>query len=127
MEVHGGASLEETVIPIIELSLKPEEMSVYIVNTVIEFHNKEVVSVVVHSNIALQSPKLIVRGLSNTSVSYECDCTDYIDAMHYRFDIPEIKRSGSYVADLYDGDQNIQQNMRFETKKAIGKTNDLFS
>lgn len=127
VEVHGGASLEETVIPIIELSLKPEEMSVYIVNTVIEFHNKEVVSVVVHSNIALQSPKLIVRGLSNTSVSYECDCTDYIDAMHYRFDIPEIKRSGSYVADLYDDDQNIQQNMRFETKKAIGKTNDLFS
>lgn len=126
VEVHGGASLEETVVPIIEITLKPESIDIYIVNKVIEFHNKEIVAVIIHSNVTIQSPKLIVRNISNKSTSYECNCTDFIDTSNYRFNISEIKRTGKFTADLYDGDKLIQQNMTFETKKAVGKTNDLF-
>ena len=127
VEVHGGATLEETVVPIIELTLKPEKTDIYFVSKYIEFHNKEIVSVVVHSNLMIAAPKLIIKGITNPAFSCECSCSGNVDTKHYKFDIPEIKRSGKFTADLYDGDSLIQQDMTFETKKAVGTAKDFFS
>ncbi|MBD5142974.1 MAG: BREX-4 system phosphatase PglZ [Ruminococcus sp.] len=126
VEVHGGATLEETVIPIIEITLKPKELDIHIINAnkPIEFHNKEIVSIIISSNIIIHSPKLIIKGL-NTSFSCECDCCSVIDETHYKFKIPGIKRSGKFTADFYDGDKLVQKEMRFETKKAVGTTREL--
>ena len=128
VEVHGGATLEETVVPIIEITLKPKDLDVHIVGAdkPIQFHNKEVVSIIVYSNIIVSKPKLIVKGVSNTSFSCECDCQSFINNSHYKFELPEIKRSGKFTADLYDGGKLIQQGMTFETKKAVGTTRNLF-
>ena len=127
VEVHGGATLEETVVPIIELTLKPEKTDIYFVSQYIEFHNKEIVSVVVHSNLMITAPKLIIKGVTNPAFLCECICGGNVDNKHYKFDIPEIKRSGKFIADLYDGDTLIQQDMPFETKKAVGTAKDFFS
>lgn len=127
VEVHGGATLEETVVPIIELTLKPEKTDIYFVSQYIEFHNKEIVSVVVHSNLMIAAPKLIIKGITNPAFLCECSCSGNVDNKHYKFDIPEIKRSGKFSADLYDGDTLIQQDMPFETKKAVGTAKDFFS
>ena len=113
VEVHGGATLEETVVPIVELTLKPEKTDIYLVSKYIEFHNKEIVSVVVHSNLMIAAPKLIVKGITNPSFLCECSCSSNVDTKHYKFDIPEIKRSGKFTADLYDVDSLIQQDMPF--------------
>lgn len=128
VEVHGGATLEETVVPIIEITLKPKDLDVHIVGAdkPIQFHNKEVVTIIVYSNIIVSKPKLIVKGVSNTSFSCECNCQSLINNSHYKFELPEIKRSGKFTADLYDGGKPIQQGMTFETKKAVGTTRDLF-
>lgn len=127
VEVHGGATLEETVVPIIELTLKSEKTDIYFVSQYIEFHNKEIVSVVVHSNLMITAPKLIIKGVTKPSFLSECNCSGNVDKKHYKFDIPEIKRSGKFTADLYDGDTLIQQDMPFETKKAVGTAKDFFS
>lgn len=127
VEVHGGATLEETVVPIIELTLKPEKTNIYFVSQYIEFHNKEIVSVVVHSNLMITAPKLIIKGVTKPAFLSECYCSGNVDNKHYKFDIPEIKRSGKFTADLYDGDTLIQQDMPFETKKAVGTAKDFFS
>lgn len=127
VEVHGGASLEETVVPIIEITQKPTDLEVYIFNAdkPISFHNKETISVIVYSNVTVQKPKLVVRGVSNRSFSCECDRSGLINNSHYKFEIPEIRRSGVFVADLYDGERPVKQGMIFETKKAVGTTRDL--
>jgi len=126
VEVHGGATLEETVVPVIELTLKPEKTDIYFVSKYIEFHNKEIVSVVVYSNLMITVPKLIVKGITNPAFSCECSFSGNVDTKHYKFDIPEIKRSGKFSADLYDGDLLIRQDMPFETKKAVGTAKDFF-
>lgn len=128
VEVHGGATLEETVVPIIEITLKPKDLDIHIVGAdkPIKFHNKEIVSMIVYSNIIVGAPKLIVKGISNSTFSCECDCRSFINNSHYKFELPEIKRSGKFTADLYDGGKLIQQGMVFETKKAVGTTRDLF-
>lgn len=127
VEVHGGASLEETVVPIIEITQKPKNLDVHIVDAdkPIVFHNKDIISVIVYSNITIQKPKLIVNGVSNHSFYCECDCSGFINNSHYKFEIPEIKRSGKFAADLYDGEKPVQQGMIFETKKAVGTAKDL--
>lgn len=122
VEVHGGASLEETVVPIIEVSLKPEKSEIYFVNDYIEFHNKDVVSVTVYSNIVISEPKIIIRQFDGKIYS----CGGSVDGKHYKFEIPDIKRSGKYTAALYDGSKLLMQNMIFEVKKAISTTKDFF-
>ncbi|WP_337402369.1 hypothetical protein [Porcipelethomonas sp.] len=128
VEVHGGATLEETVVPIIEITQKPKDLDIHIVDAdkPILFHNKEVVSIIIYSNIIIHNPKLVVNGISNTSFSCECNCSNVINNSHYKFEIPEIKRSGKFNANLYDGDKLVQHGMIFETKKAVGTTRDLF-
>lgn len=123
VEVHGGASLEETVVPIIEITKKPEKLVVYIVNDFIEFHNKEIVAVTIFSNIHIEHPRIIINELDNTP--YECKGS--VDGKHYKFEIPEIKRSGTYTVDLFDGDKPIMTGMSFKAKKATSTTRDLFS
>lgn len=127
VEVHGGATLEETVIPVIEITSKPKNLDIHIIgeDKPIKFHNKEAVHVTVFSNMIIHLPKLVIKGLSNTSFSCECNCNNVIDDMHYKFEIPEIKRSGKFTADLYDGDKPVQKGMTFETKKSVGTTIDL--
>lgn len=128
VEVHGGATLEETVVPIIEITQKPKNLDIHIVGAdkPILFHNKEVVSIIIYSNITVHAPKLVVKGVSNNSFSCECSCSSFINNSHYKFEIPEIKRSSKFVANLYDEEKLIQQGMIFETKKAVGTTRDLF-
>ncbi len=128
VEVHGGATLEETVVPIIEITQKPKDLDIHIIDAdkPILFHNKEVVSIIIYSNIIIHTPKLVVKGVSNTSFSCECDCNNVINNSHYKFEIPEIKRSGKFTAYFYDGDKLINHGIIFETKKAVGTTRDLF-
>lgn len=121
VEVHGGASLEEVLVPIIEISQKPEETEIYIVNKYIEFHNKDIVTITIYSNIQISEPKLIVQEIANNV--YE---GKPIDNTHTKFEIPEIKRSGKFTVDLFDGDNLVISNLEFETKKAISKSKDYF-
>lgn len=126
VEVHGGASLEEVVVPIIELIKMPEKITVYITNLnekeEIAFHNKETVSVNIFSNIHLEQPRLVVREMNENQ--YEGSVTP--DGKNYRFDIPEIKRTGSYTADLYDGDKLKFKGLLFKARKLTVTQKDLF-
>lgn len=122
VEVHGGATLEETVIPIIEITRIPEKSEIYFVNDYIEFHNKEIVAITVFSNIHISAPRILIGQIAETP--YECQSS--IDGKHYKFEIPDIKRSGTYSADLYDGEKLLLKGMTFKTKKATSTTRDFF-
>lgn len=122
VEVHGGASLEETVIPVIEITRMPEKQNVYITNDFIEFHNKELVSIIIFSSEILKSPHIIVKEIGDQL--YEC--VTPITGKNYKFEIPEIKRSGSYTVDLFDGDKPIVKDLSFKTKKATSTTKEFF-
>lgn len=122
VEVHGGASLEETVVPIIEITRMPEKQNVYITNDFIEFHNKELVSIIIFSSEMLKFPRIIVKELGDQL--YEC--VKPIIGRNYKFEIPEIKRSGSYTVDLFDGDKPIVKGLAFKTKKATITAKEFF-
>ena len=122
VEVHGGATLEEMVVPIIEIMKVPEGIKFYFVRDYIEFHNKEIVSPIVYSDINISSPKLYIKQLGDEP--YEG--VEIPGGRNYKFEIPEIKRSGTFTADLYDGDKLLCENMELRVKKAVGTTKNYF-
>lgn len=114
VEVHGGASLEEVLVPVIVLSRKPEDVQICFVDSEIQLHGKEVAAITVFSNIPLQHPRLLVNGHFYKGVFVG-------DHKHARFEMPELKRSRNHTADVYDGDKPLKLGLSFRVQKQMGK------
>ena len=103
VEVHGGAALEEVVVPVITLKLKKQsDITIRVLNwdnlqadkkagTIIQLY----ISDVEHTNHI----SVVING-----VKYLAECED---STHYRVVLHDIKRSKTCSADLYDGDDLI--------------------
>lgn len=119
VEVHGGASLEEIVVPVITLTLK-NQTEIFIVVT-----NKD--------NIVLDktngtSIELYVSEPINGQLSIACNgeksVAEKIDSAHYTVKL-DVKRAKEYAAEVYDGEDLIG-NIKFTVKGRTGSTNSDF-
>ena len=111
LEVHGGASLEEMVVPVLVLTLRPEMVEIQFTNHgMIKLKGREPASIVVFSNIPLREPKLMVNGKL-----YQGQLEG--DNRHARFIMPEFKRTKDYTADFYDGEKKLAEGMVFHVRK----------
>ena len=103
VEVHGGASLEEVVVPIITLSLKTSgKIDIRLLNKdaiYSDVKNGVSIEVYISDVINKQNVRIIVK-----DVQYTATCKD---STHFAFNLTNIKRSGTYNAELYDGDSLI--------------------
>lgn len=112
VEVHGGASLEEVIVPVITLSLNDSSLIVSVVDEdKIKADFKKGISITLYVN----------KTVRNTlSLSYENKrySTKQIDDNHYKVNIPDIRRAGTYPADIYLGD-DLAGHIEI---KAVGKS-----
>lgn len=118
VEVHGGASLEEVVVPIITLAKRPDNIELCFVNPVIALKPRVTPELVLYSNIPLSKPRLLIEG-----DFYDGEFV--ADKKHARFEIPKIKRKGNYSADVYDGEKNMSVKLEFKAQKQTREV-DLF-
>ena len=116
VETHGGASLEETVVPVIILTLKPKEQQLFFVETIITCSPMNGSCIRMFANPPLQKPRMVVA-----SQSYEGRFDG--DRHNVIFEMPDIRRKGHHDAEIYDGGVKISV-LTFETKRQTG-TNDL--
>ena len=116
VETHGGASLEETVVPVIILTLKPKEQQVFFVETVVPCSPKDGSSIRMFANPPLKKPRMVVGGQSYDG-KFDGDKHNVI------FEMPDIRRKGQHEADIYDGGIKVTV-LKFETKRQTG-TNQL--
>lgn len=110
VEVHGGATLEETLVPIIVLSKKPENLELCFVNPIIALRPRVIPTLTLYSNMPMQSPQLFVDG---TFYSGEF----VVDKKHVRFELPKIKRKGVYHVDIYDSGKKLPASLEFRAEK----------
>lgn len=110
VEVHGGATLEEVVVPIIVLSKKSSDIDICFIDPVIILKGKEPASIVVYANIPLVAPKLVVNEKVYDGVFCE-------DNKHVKFTMPEIKRTKDMNADFYDGEKKLATGMEFHVQR----------
>lgn len=120
VEVHGGASLEEVVVPIIEIRKAGDKPKCQIDDA----YRAVVASYKTDAKIRL----FIAKELNNVKVSLN---GNYYDAspsgQKYYYDVvmPGV-RKGKYSIDVYDGNTLIAQGLTFEVKSAGASENKFF-
>jgi hypothetical protein len=117
VEVHGGASLEEVVVPIIELSLKDGSVTVKLVDEVVTVDYRTGTEIKLFFNALVQDVSVVLNGKSYSA--------SRIDANHYSVKLPDTKRADEYSADVYAGD-NLIGKILFKAQGKSGKVNDAF-
>ena len=114
VEVHGGATLEEVVVPILILSKKPDNIELCFVKRIVELKGREPATITLYSNIPLTKPTMIVE-IGGRELSYEGE--PVADQQHFKFTMPEIKRAKTYTATVYDGGRLLQSGLTFTIQK----------
>lgn len=117
VEVHGGASLEEVVVPIIELSLKDSSITVKLVEETVAVDFRIGTEIKLFFNSSVKDVSLVLNGKPYSAVQ--------IDTNHYTVKLPDIKRAGDYPADVYVGDDLIDK-VVIKTHGRSGRINDAF-
>jgi hypothetical protein len=117
VEVHGGASLEEVVVPVIELRLKDGNIYVEFVETTITANMWTVAQLTVFSQSKLEKVSLVVEKKRYEAVK--------VDDNHHSVVLEDIKRAKDYDADVYEGD-NLVGRLKFTVQTGSGKKNDAF-
>ena len=128
VEVHGGATLEELCVPIIELtymSEKPEIALMPIDNEAfaigdipeIEVSFRKKAALKIFSTVRLQNVSFAVDGTFYPATDIGNNC--------YRVDMPELKKQGTYYADVCSGDNVIAEELPFVIKKEGQKERSL--
>ena len=121
VEVHGGATLEETLVPLLQISLKPKDPMVEFQPALVQLRKKEVGELLLVTNFDMADPYIIVNGKIYRGK---------LDTHRRRaiIPLPDIKRTHDYMADIYDGDTLLKEQVAFHVKKEVAKDNlgDIF-
>lgn len=121
VEVHGGATLEETLVPLLQISLKPKDPMVEFQPALVQLRKKEVGELLLVTNFDMADPYIIVNGKIYRGK---------LDTHRRRaiIPLPDMKRTHNYMADIYDGDTLLKEQVAFHVKKEVAKDNlgDIF-
>ena len=118
LEVHGGASLEEVVVPIIIVSLRPDDVVYYFVDPVVKYKMGQPSMIELFSNVPMKQPRIEVEGIFYDGVFS-------VDKNHAIFTLTEQKRVRDYNATVYEGNTNTGVVLTFRIERNT-KTRDLF-
>jgi hypothetical protein len=110
VEVHGGASLEEVIVPVITLTKQPENIEICFTDPVVILRPREQATITLYSNIPLTKPRLLING-----TFYDGEFV--ADKKHARFVMPQIKRTRDYSAEVFDGEKNMAITLVFSLQK----------
>jgi hypothetical protein len=117
VEVHGGATLEEVIIPVIELTLLKADTKIEVVEPDKIFASfRKPIEFTIFSKTELQSVRVVIKDKPTPYVATKPDKS------HYRV-TTDIKRPGEYEADVFDGDSLIGKltlTVQSETQKKSG-------
>ena len=113
VEAHGGATLEEVVVPVIVLTLKPKARQIFFKDSIVPCSPKDGSSIVLFSDPPLEIPRMVI-GEYRYQGRFDGDKHNVI------FEMTDIRRKGHHEAAIFDGGQNITT-LTFETKRMTGE------
>lgn len=117
VEVHGGATLEEIVVPIIEITKISKDIEVYIVDKVIAVSFRKKAAIKLFSKTKLKNITVLVEG-------------EYYNAKEqdnniYLIEMPKLKKAKIYTVDVYSSNNLVASGLSFEIKKESSQEKDL--
>ena len=121
VEVHGGASLEEVAVPIVEITQKKAKIEAFILDDskVVTLGAKE--HAVVKIYVGIKSNNISIRMDNRYFDANPCS-----DSYIYIVDLPDYTRKGKYSFDIVNGSDVLAVGQRFEIRKKGMSEVDLF-
>ena len=119
VEVHGGATLEEVVVPIIEIKKKASHVEAFIVDATRIVTLGATETPVLRLYVGLQSDNIAVR-IGETYYDAIATSEKYI----YEVDLSDCAKKGCYYLDILHGSQVLSSGNMFEVKKKGMDVND---
>lgn len=119
VEIHGGATLEEVVVPIIEIQLKPKDIDVVLIDKIVKLVRNKPTLLKLYTNVELEQISVKIDDVmyySSTS-----------NSQNHIIDISQIKKPGKYSMDVLSNNNLIKAGIEFTLESAMAKENDLFS
>ena len=118
VEMHGGATIEEVAVPIIEIVPKTIEIEIVVSNTPIKvsFKTKAVLSFFASSK--LNKVTIVVEGKEYLATSS--------DGQRFSVPLDDIKKPKKYSFDVYSNGELVCSGKEFIVEKESAKINDLF-
>lgn len=112
VEVHGGASLEEIAIPVIEITKKPTNIEAFITEAskLITLGAKEIPLIKIF--VGINSNNVVIR-IGERYYDAKKTAEEYL----YEIALPEHTRKGKYLFDILNGSDILATNIEFEIKK----------
>jgi hypothetical protein len=117
VEVHGGASLEEVVVPIIELKLKTDNIIVKLIDDIVTVDFKAGAEITLFFNAPVNDVSVIINKKRYSGIE--------IDNQHFKIKLPDTKRAGEFEAEVYFSD-NLIDTVRIKAQGKSGKINESF-
>lgn len=109
VEVHGGATFEEVVVPIIEITYSATEIEVQLLDIKIKFSRRKKDALIkVFSKTELDNLSVRISGLSG---EYEGASSD---GRTFTVAIPDLNKGGNYTVDVYCNNNKLQSGLKFE-------------
>lgn len=112
VEVHGGASLEEVTVPVIEITRKNDDVEAFIL---------EEYKIIYLAAMEIPVLRIYVGVISNNIVLkvneqyYDAVATE--DKYIYEVKLPDCTKKGLYIAEISNGSDVLSTNNPFEIKK----------
>lgn len=116
-EVHGGATLEEIVVPIIEITKLIDKIEVILINNVITVSYRKKAAVQLFSMTKLKNLSVCVEGCYY-------DAKEFGDNT-YLVEMPNLKKAKKYYMDVYSSNNLIVSGLTFEIIKEGSQEKDL--
>jgi len=117
IEVHGGASLEEVVVPIIELTLRDNSIRVELIEKSVTADYRTGAEITLFFNSLVKNVSVLLKDKRYPALK--------VDDNHYKVPLPDTKRAGDYAAEVYVGDDLID-NINIHVHGRSGMINDAF-
>ncbi len=109
VETHGGATLEEVVVPIIEITNQSSAMEFVVKTPIIAVSFRKKAELRVYSKTAIDNMAIMLNGKFYDGVLE--------DSQSFMFDIGEYKQAGTYTFDVYVDNNKEQSGLTFIIKK----------
>lgn len=112
VEVHGGASIEEVAVPVIEITQKKTNIEAFIVDTsrIVTLGAKE--HAVIKIYVGVRSNNITIKLDGNY---YDAEATG--DAYVYSVDLDNYTKKGKFSFDIVNGSDVLAVGQQFEIKK----------
>lgn len=117
VEVHGGATLEEVTVPIIELSYMPSKIEIIVETPLVTSSIKNPPVIEFYSTSRIDDIVVVVGNAEYKAITS--------DGHNFSIEMPKRTRANTYTADVFAGGTRIATGLEFKIEKEGFRSNDI--